>query len=586
MDVLKACWIVFIFLLIFFALPLRLFSKRANTAVVIWLVSNFVRMVLGVTVAVFLAASIKALTAITLLMLLAGALAAAWLRKHQWRVGNLILSLQTTALRFVRKAEGWSFGMYLLPRLPRKGFSIQLPRIFTVNHWLDVFENQGVLAVVFLALSLMSVLLLSQNALHQLRFDHAGEYSALLRARELLLNLRAVGLPFVFPAVTSATALIGATDLMQVTRFLFPVFQLLLVLAAGLAIRVCTRSGVAAIATMYCLGAGAFPPARDVTPVATTVFEKLLSLLNYSPALNRPGPELVAGLVFALLALVFLADWQRSMQWDSLLDVGCCLALVGIASQFLLIVLIVPAAALLISRPLPALTTFTLVCYGLAAFATFSNGPVLPGEIFSMLPLGAAIAVGCIIEWVREALSVVAGKHAEGIVFLAFLVLALVWLRPHGFTPQFLEFETTARQTLAISNQFPRQKWVVVAPVEQLPETFGFGGYEDLAAFIAEYQDRVANPDFRFPHAPDHTFIYVEKRPFQMFAHEPTSVSYGVLTDATFRNYRSPAGRASLETAALGFCETYRHAHTNMTIYFEDDDLRIYRVQAEPEPKK
>ena len=584
MDVLKACWILFVFFLIFFGIPSRLFSKRPNTAVVIRIAGNFARMTLGVVIAVFLAANIKALTAITMLLLLAGALLTAWLRKHNWHTGNLMLSVQTAALRFVRKAESWSFGMYLMPRVKGKGWSITLPRIFTVGHWFEVFENQGVLAIVFLSIVLMSGLLLSQNALHQVRFSQADEYGALLRGRELLLNLRAIGLPFVFPAISVVTSLIGATDLMQVTRFLFPLIELLLVLTAGLAIRACTRSGVAAIATMYCLGAAAFPPARDVTPVAETALEKFMTLFNYSPALTRPGPELQVGLIFALLVFVFLADWQRNPQWGSLIDVGCCLALVGIASQFLLILVIVVAAVLLMTRPLPALLSFTLVCYGLATFAVFYNGPLLPNELFSFLPLAAAIGVGCVIEWVRSALSVAAGKHAEGIVFVAFLFLAVVWLRPHGFTPQFLEYDVTARQTRSIIDHFPRQKWVVVAPVEQLPETFGFGGYEDLAAFVAEYSEQVSNPDFRFPHAPDNMFVYVEKRPFQMFEHEPASVSFGTLTDATFRNYRSPAGRASLETAALEFCESYRQAHSNMSVYFEGDRLRIYRIQAEPEP--
>jgi hypothetical protein len=53
-------------------------------------------------------------------------------------------------------------------------------------------------------------------------------------------------------------------------------------------------------------------------------------------------------------------------------------------------------------------------------------------------------------------------------------------------------------------------------------------------------------------------FIYVEKVPFQIFAHEPSFVSFSVFTDITYRNCRSPAGRASLESAAMQLCENYR----------------------------
>ena len=89
---------------------------------------------------------------------------------------------------------------------------------------------------------------------------------------------------------------------------------------------------------------------------------------------------------------------------------------------------------------------------------------------------------------------------------------------------------------------------VVVAPVEQLPETFGFGGYEDLAGFVQKYQRQVNDPGFEFKDAPEDYLIYVEKVPFQMFASEPAMLSFATLTDSTYRNYRSPAGRASLES--------------------------------------
>src|SRR5262249_44598836 len=214
-----------------------------------------------------------------------------------------------------------------------------------------------------------------------------------------------IGLPFVFPAMAATTSLISATDLMQVTRFLFPLIEIFLILTVGLTIRACTRSGVAAIAGMYCLGAAAFPPGREVVPVAQTALDKLIALFDYTPALTRPGPELQIGLIFMLLALVFLADWQHHPEWNTLVDVGCCLVVVGVASQFLLVLLIVTSAALLIMRPLPALMIFAILCYAIAAVGVFSNGPVVPFETYRLLPLAAAIAAACILEWVRAALS-------------------------------------------------------------------------------------------------------------------------------------------------------------------------------------
>ena len=51
------------------------------------------------------------------------------------------------------------------------------------------------------------------------------------------------------------------------SRSFLPVFELFIVLVAGLLIRQCTRGSIAAIAGMYCLGAAALQPAVTETPM-------------------------------------------------------------------------------------------------------------------------------------------------------------------------------------------------------------------------------------------------------------------------------------------------------------------------------
>ena len=60
------------------------------------------------------------------------------------------------------------------------------------------------------------------------------------------------------------------------------------------------------------------------------------------------------------------------------------------------------------------------------------------------------------------------------------------------------------------------------------------------------------------------------------FANEPSTLPNSILTDRTYRYYRSSAGRASLEFEALQMCETYRLNHPDSEIYYEDLELRIY----------
>jgi hypothetical protein len=173
--------------------------------------------------------------------------------------------------------------------------------------------------------------------------------------------------------------------------------------------------------------------------------------------------------------------------------------------------------------------------------------------------------------------------HAETLLIVVGCVVAFLWFRPHTFTARPLEYEATARQTQLIANSFARQKWTLVAPVEQLPESFGLGGYIDLGEFVEKYRGRTSPPAFSFHDPGQSWFIYVEKIPFQIFSREPENVSVSVLMDPAYRNYRSPGGRASLEADALRICEEYRQAHSDMNVFFENEAVRIYQVHEAPD---
>jgi len=515
-------------------------------------------------------------------LFLVAALGISWLRNHSWQVRGVIGSVQDKTLKLVRRAESQALTKFVDADAEPKPISFHLPRFLQLNFWLALLENREVLIAAFVLVFVVSAALSWQIPIHQLRYEHVEQYGVLLRAREFALNLHTIGRPFVVPSALVTTSLISAVDLSQVTRYLSPLIGILLVLSLGLFVRICTGTGAGGIVAMYCLGAAALPPTSAPAEVATTLREKLLGLLDYTPSVTRPGPEFALGLILLLLGLSFLADWYRNGGRDSLIDVLCCLVLVSIVSQYLLVIFLVAGAAMLLG-PWVGIIAVIVVCYGSAIFATVNSG-VLPNDVFTVLPLVAGIAAGCFIAFVHSALAPLTGKRTDAVVLAVCLVVAAVWLRPHDLTAQFLEFESAAQQSRKISQSLPRQRWVVVAPVEQLPETFGFGGYEDLAGFVQKYQHQVNDPGFEFKDAPEDYLIYVEKVPFQMFASEPAMLSFATLTDSTYRNYRSPAGRASLESDAMQLCESYRASHSNVTIYYEDNELRIYRIHTPPKP--
>jgi hypothetical protein len=572
LDALKAFWILGVFLSTFLWLPTHLFSGRPNAPVVIRIAGNWARTVLCVTISVFLLSSLKVLGAITVVLLFLGTIAVSWCRKRAGMVRSLLMNLQATTINVIRQVESRSFGLFLLPGKRCRTWGLR------VNPRLKGLEGRELLGACFVVVLGITVVLRAEHAVRELRFDQPEQYSALLRARELMLNTHPVGRPFVFPAVIATTSLLSSADPTQVTRFLTPAIGLLVVVATGLLIQVCARVGVACVAAIYCLGAAVFPPARDQTGVAISATEKIESVFSASPTTIQARPEFALGLLCLLLALVFLADWYRNSRgWDSLLDFACCLLLTGIVSQALLVVLMMAAGVLLL-RPLAGLFSFVMLCYGLVASATLSTGTTIPDEMRTTLPVAAAILVGCILAFIEAELVARAGRRAETVLLAACLCVAVIWLRPQRLLGQCLEYEAAARATQEIAYRFPRQTWVVAAPVEQLAETFGLGGHEDLAAFVEKYRSQVSSPEFRFQDARENLFIYVEKRPFQIFSREPETVSFSVLTDPTYRTYRSPGGRASLEAAALQLCESYRQYHSNTDVFFENEVLRIYHI--------
>ncbi len=551
LDTLKAFWILGVFLAVFFLLPTRLFPDRPNAPRVMRMAGNWARTVLGVTTLVFLLSSLRVLGAITVVLLFSGAIAVSWFRKSAGMPGRLLTIFEATTLKIIRQVESRSFGLFLLPR-KRPPRSARPPWGLRVRRWLRVLEGRELLGACFIVVLGTTVVLRTEHAVRELRFDQPEQYSALLRARELMLNVHPAGRPLVFPAVIAVTSLLSSADPMQVTRFMAPVIGLFVVLATGLLIQVSTRASVACVAAIYCLGATVFPPARNQTGVAISVTEKIESVFRGSPATVRARPEFAFGLLFLLLALTFLADWySNSRGWDSLLDFACCLLLTGIVSQVLLLVLVMAAGVLLL-RPMAGLLVFAMLGYGLVARATLSNDITIPDEMGTILPVAAAILVGCL--------------------------LALIESQSERLLGQCLEYEAAARATQEIAYRFPRQTWVVAAPVEQLAETFGLGGHEDLAGFVGKYRSQVSSPEFHFQDAREDLFVYVEKRPFQIFSREPETVPFSVLTDPTYRNYRSPGGRASLEAAALQLCESYRQNHSNADVFFENEALRIYHI--------
>lgn len=571
LDLIRAAWILLIFALAFFLFPGYVFSGRGSSTITLRMTGNFARMLLLATLAAVLLASLKIFNTTTVVSLFLGTMLITWLRKRARTSQNWITALQEAVIAVVRLIEQRA----IFRPLDAPISSSEQP---TAKWWQKLLHGREALAAAFAVVLIITGVLQFAHPLRELRLDRPEQYEVLLRGRELVLNLHVYQRPLVFPSILAMVSFLSSADPMQVMRFLCPVLQIFLVLAGGLLLRECTQGAVAAVAAMYLLGTSALRPTITDTPVPISMVEKLESFLRSSVAGNGGSPETVVGLLCVLLALVFLADWRKNSEsWDSLVDAGCCLVLAGMVSQFLFVVGVLAAGAVLLV-PLLGIAVFVASCYAWAIFAALSTTVSVPSELRLALPFAAVLCLCGVLGFVEFKLITPMGSAAQVLLLLGCLAVVAVWLRPHAPASQYLEYDKAATETQLIAHRFPRQTWVVVAPTEQLAETLGLGGYEDLTEFVGKYEEQASDPAFRVPNAPEDLFIYVEKTPFQYFTREPESVPLATLVDTTYRSYRSPAGRASLESAAQQLCESYRLTHADTDVFYEDQDLRIYHV--------
>lgn len=220
--------------------------------------------------------------------------------------------------------------------------------------------------------------------------------------------------------------------------------------------------------------------------------------------------------------------------------------------------------------------------HGFAASAV-AAGIALPGSPLAdalriVAPVAAAIGAGLafalLARLVRRARPLRLDAAAAPLA-----CAALVVLLPHAPGGLFLEYPIAQAKTLEIASTLPRGQWIIVAPIEQLAEAYGRGWYEDPAAFVERHAARAGDPAFTFDYSVNEVLVFVEKRPFKTFASEAHALPFATLADPTYRNYRSLAGRASLQARLLALCEAYASAHDGASVYYEDDDLVIYRFR-------
>ena len=455
-----------------------------------------------------------------------------------------------------------------------------------VGQFIDYLDNltihKGLIyTIVFIVILAFTILLRWEYPLSQLRFSHPDSYGSLLITRQIVTGKypEISHLP-AFSALATIVSILGSIDAMQTIRFLGPILGVVLVLSVGYFVSVFSKNSFSALVAMFALGIYLFTWEQIPDPQLPIWWSNIITSLNNSFVRQWTGDELEIEAISLLLGLGYLFDSDRSRGITFKINVLCSLILVAISAPSLLLLTAIAPLGLLGGRKL-LLVGITSAWIILAVFAALGSDRLLWTQSFLItLPVALSLLSAILFSAIVAVVKLLSQKWAE--IFCLGLAIALScnFLLPS--TPQltYLEYDIAARKTLEIKNLFPRNSWSVAAPIEQLAEIYGSGWYEDLALFVEQYAQKVADPKFQLPISGTDLFVFVEKIPFVTFPNEPISLPNSILGDRTYRYYRSTAGRASLEYEALQMCESYRQNHSDSQIYFENEELRIYQFKA------
>jgi hypothetical protein len=575
-DLITAFWLTTIFIVVFLWLPIKTGLVKTNQQNNSQIIGLWVRIICVIILGILSLSYLHLLNWLTLILIYTATLVFNYLESSNWQIKKSWQNIQNQVLSLIDILDRGFLFTDLLKSFSSKYH--QTKQQFT-NYVAYLIIRQGMFFVIILTIVLGFALLLRwEYPLLELRFSHSDRYAVLLTTRQILLGNypQTESLP-VFSALTAGVSLLSSIDAMQAIRFLSPIVGIIMVLSVGYLMRVLTNA-YSALVAMFALGVYIFTWEVGIDTELPSWLTTVINSLNSSLVRQWTGNELELGVIFVLLGLGYYlsADSKHRRTTAFKFNLIASIILVTISAPQLLILVAIAIIASINSKRL-ILSAITLTWIVLAVFAAINQGQLPWTQSFLLsLPVALSLLTGLLFDAITKILKLITRKWSETFCLALFLSLTINFLLPFSPNLTYVEYDMAARKSLELRNQFAPHTWTLVAPVEQLAEVYGAGGYQDLALFVEKYANQASNSKFKFPIAEQDLFILVEKIPFVTFPDEPAVVPDAVLNDATYRYYRSSAGRASLEYEAMQMCEVYRHSHPQSEIYYEDRELRIY----------
>ena len=162
-------------------------------------------------------------------------------------------------------------------------------------------------------------------------------------------------------------------------------------------------------------------------------------------------------------------------------------------------------------------------------------------------------------------------RNIAGIVLIVGLLCYILFiLKPGPIIPYKMEHDSSVEQYLRINGNFRPTEWMIVSQEEGYALVYGKGYHLMMQDFLAWYDPAEKELTHWVNGVPEvlvtpDIFIYEEKRLFRTdLDMESLDIIY--------------ARREKEQTGLTEWLERYRDSHDNLSIFYEDDDLRIWRI--------
>ncbi len=579
---------VIVFVMLFGLLPLIAFPQRSLPSLSSRIVGGFVRTTATIAIGSLIWTKLGLFTWLTAVLIYLTGLGIGWMSSHQWQQQAKFQQLgQRIAIATVD-----IFDRGLSMKQLRQWLSLPWKSIHrSICSRLDLYKFSLPLITLIVASTIAilgcTVWLRFDHPLTEFRFSHPDTYQQLLITQQILArDLPVVGHLPVFPGLAAFISAMSGVHPLRVIHLLGAIIGTLLVLSIGYTIRHLTKNGAAALAASYSLGVYLFTwhlPISNRLP--QSIQQSLMVIkdsLNNGLIRSWAVSELELGALFAILAIGCSTQISKpAQQREAIINMLCCIFLVAVISPSILLIVLCSGFGSIFGRQM-ALFTIAIAWTGLGIMAAIPGNNFSPiSSLLETLPIGLSLLVGLLFVAIVAGGRLLLASWSAPICLVVYIAITCNFLLPPSPQIDYLEYDAAARKAVEIGHLFHHQQWTVVAPIEQLAQVYGRGWYEDAAEFTTKYQGRVEDPSFHFPYTTT-LLVFTENISFTNDKPE-YPVPYSVLTDPTYRHYRSLSGRIKLETAMQRLCETYRHQHPDSRIYYENDRLRIYQFAPQPE---